>query len=42
MITGNLRVSDADPAQVCTVLDAAYAEGRISYEEHVGMLCCQA
>jgi hypothetical protein len=31
---GNLRASDADRDQVATVLSTAYAEGRITREEH--------
>jgi hypothetical protein len=31
---GNLRASDADREQVVTVLSTAYAEGRLSHEEH--------
>jgi hypothetical protein len=31
---GNLRASDADRDQVATLLSAAYAEGRLSREEH--------
>jgi hypothetical protein len=31
---GNLRASDADREQVATVLTTAYAEGRLSREEH--------
>jgi hypothetical protein len=31
---GNLRASDADRDQVATLLSAAYAEGRLSQEEH--------
>jgi hypothetical protein len=31
---GNLRASDADREQVATLLNAAYAEGRLSREEH--------
>jgi hypothetical protein len=31
---GNLRASDADRERVATVLNAAYAEGRLSREEH--------
>jgi hypothetical protein len=31
---GNLRASDADREQVATVLSTAYAEGRLSREEH--------
>lgn len=31
---GNLRASDADRDQVATVLSAAYAEGRLTREEH--------
>jgi len=31
---GNLRASDADRDQVATVLSTAYAEGRLSREEH--------
>ena len=31
---GNLRASDADREQVATVLSTAYAEGRITREEH--------
>ena len=31
---GNLRASDADRDQVATVLSTAYAEGRLSKEEH--------
>src|SRR3712207_6730249 len=33
-MSGQLRASDADRDQVAEVLHAAYAEGRISYEEH--------
>ena len=31
---GNLRASDADRERVATLLNAAYAEGRLSREEH--------
>ena len=31
---GNLRASDADREQVATVLSTAYAEGRLTLEEH--------
>ena len=31
---GNLRASDADREQVATVLSSAYAEGRLTLEEH--------
>jgi hypothetical protein len=31
---GNVRASDADREQVATVLNTAYAEGRLSREEH--------
>lgn len=31
---GNLRASDADRAQVATVLNTAYAEGRLTRDEH--------
>lgn len=31
---GGLRTSDADRAQVTTLLNTAYAEGRLSYDEH--------
>ena len=31
---GNLRASDADREQVTTVLSTAYAEGRLTLEEH--------
>jgi hypothetical protein len=31
---GNLRAADADRDQVATVLSTAYAEGRITREEH--------
>src|SRR4030095_16541746 len=31
---GNLRASDADREQVATLLSTAYAEGRLSREEH--------
>lgn len=31
---GNLRASDADRAQVATVLNTAYAEGRLTLDEH--------
>src|SRR5215212_1638093 len=31
---GNLRASDADRERVATVLNSAYAEGRISRDEH--------
>ena len=31
---GNLRASDADRDQVATVLSTAYAEGRLTREEH--------
>src|SRR6187549_256616 len=31
---GNLRASDADRDQVATLLSTAYAEGRLSREEH--------
>lgn len=31
---GNLRASDADREQVMTVLSTAYAEGRLTHEEH--------
>ena len=31
---GNLRASDADREQVATVLNTAYAEGRLTREEH--------
>ena len=31
---GNLRASDADREQVADLLSAAYAEGRITHEEH--------
>ena len=31
---GNLRASDADREQVATVLSTAYAEGRLTREEH--------
>ena len=31
---GHLRASDADRDQVATVLSTAYAEGRLSREEH--------
>ena len=31
---GNLRASDADRDQVATVLSTAYAEGRMSRDEH--------
>jgi hypothetical protein len=33
-MSGQLRASDADRDKVAGVLHAAYAEGRISYEEH--------
>jgi hypothetical protein len=33
-VGGNLRASDADREQVMTVLSTAFAEGRISREEH--------
>jgi hypothetical protein len=33
-VSGQLRASDADRDKVTEVLHAAYAEGRISYEEH--------
>ena len=33
-MSGQLRASDADRDKVTEVLHAAYAEGRISYEEH--------
>src|ERR687893_999492 len=32
--SGNLRASDADRDQVATVLSTAYAEGRLTREEH--------
>ena len=32
--SGNLRASDADRDQVATVLSTAYAEGRLTLEEH--------
>ena len=32
--SGNLRASDADREQVATVLSTAYAEGRLTIEEH--------
>ena len=31
---GNLRASDADREQVATLLSTAYAEGRLTREEH--------
>ena len=31
---GNLRASDADREQVATLLSTAYAEGRLTLEEH--------
>ena len=31
---GNLRASDADRDQVATLLSTAYAEGRLTREEH--------
>ena len=31
---GNLRASDADRERVATLLNAAYAEGRLSRDEH--------
>lgn len=34
MVGGNLRASDADRERVMTVLSTAFAEGRISREEH--------
>jgi hypothetical protein len=34
MAGGNLRASDADREQVATVLSTAYAEGRLTLEEH--------
>ena len=34
IVGGNLRASDADREQVATVLTTAYAEGRLSREEH--------
>jgi hypothetical protein len=34
MAGGNLRASDADREQVATVLSTAYAEGRLTIEEH--------
>jgi Domain of unknown function (DUF1707) len=34
MAGGNLRASDADRDQVATVLSTAYAEGRLTREEH--------
>jgi hypothetical protein len=34
MAGGNIRASDADREQVATVLNTAYAEGRLSREEH--------
>jgi Domain of unknown function (DUF1707) len=34
MAGGNLRASDADRDQVATLLSTAYAEGRLSREEH--------
>lgn len=33
-VTGSLRASDADRDQVATVLSTAYAEGRLTREEH--------
>jgi Domain of unknown function (DUF1707) len=33
-MSGQMRASDADRDQVAEVLHAAYAEGRISYDEH--------
>jgi hypothetical protein len=36
--TGNLRASDADRDQVADVLNQAYAEGRITAEEHLERL----
>jgi hypothetical protein len=34
IVGGNLRASDADRDQVATVLSTAYAEGRLTREEH--------
>ena len=33
-MNGHLRASEADRDKVTEVLHAAYAEGRLSYEEH--------
>jgi hypothetical protein len=33
-MSGQLRASDADRDKVTELLHAAYAEGRIRYEEH--------
>ena len=34
VVGGNLRASDADRDQVATLLSTAYAEGRLTREEH--------